>query len=85
MYLYPLAQKLAVGQGLPRDSGYKPGNSEPNGLSTLDGLSGHSELQGPENPALYLENPGKAGENNHVLLFEWYLCLTKVCLGSLEH
>ena len=35
--------------------------------------------------ALYPENLGKARENNHVLLFEWYLCLTKVCLGSLEH
>jgi len=63
VYLYLLAQKLVVGQGLPADSGYKPENSRPNGLSAL----------------------GKAGENNHVLLFEWYLCLTKVCLGSLEH
>ena len=60
-YLYPSTQKLAVGERLPGDSEYKSGNSEPNGINTLDQSSGHSGLQGPENPALYPEYLGLAG------------------------
>ena len=84
-YLYPSTQKLAVGEGLPGDSGYKPGNSRPNGINTLDQSSGHSGLQGPENPALYPENPGQAGQTLKICSFEWCLWLTHVFLGSLEH
>ena len=61
-YLYPSTQKLAVGERLPGDSEYKPENSGPNDINTLDQSSGHSGLQGPENPALYPEYPGLAGE-----------------------
>jgi hypothetical protein len=34
-YLYPSIQKLAIGEGLPGDSGYKPKNSGPHGFDTL--------------------------------------------------
>jgi len=49
-YKYHSTQKLAVGAGLPGDSGYKPGNSGPIGFDALDQLSGYSGLQSPEIP-----------------------------------
>ena len=78
-YLYPSTQKLAVGERLPGDSEYKPENSGPNDINTLDQSSGHSGLQGPENPALYPENPGKAGINFQFMVL-WSCFVAHKCL-----
>jgi hypothetical protein len=74
----PLHLKLAVGSGLPEDSGYNPGNSGPEALFSLDQTSGGSGQQGPE-------NPGQTGQTLKICSFEWCLWLTHVFLGSLEH
>ena len=60
-YLYLSTWKLAVGSGLPGDSGYKPGNSGLACFLTLNRASGDSGQQGPEYLVLYPEYPGLAG------------------------
>jgi len=83
--VYPSTQNIAIGTGLLRDSGYKPGDSGSNRFNALDKRSGHSGHRNPEIPALYPEYPGLAGEQLMYGSFEWYLWLTNICLGSLEH
>jgi len=74
----PLHLKLAIGLGLPVDSGYKPRNYGPEALVSLDQTSGGSGQQGPENPTLYPENPGQVGQTLKICSFGWCLWLTHV-------
>ena len=81
----PLRPKLAVDTELPGDSGYKPGDSELEAFFHTGSLIRRLRSSGSGESGPISSVSGLGRKNTHVLLFDWYLCLTKVCLGSLEH
>ena len=62
-YIYSSTPKEPLGEGVPGDSGYMPGDSGQPWLFSSETAPGHSGQWGPEYPALYPEYPGKTGIN----------------------
>jgi hypothetical protein len=56
-YLYPLTQKLAVGRGVPRNSGYMSGYSGQRCLETPDQCVLQTGNSNPETPSIRPDTP----------------------------